>query len=73
MHATPTLHGLPFPFQAFSHAIVVNRDAQRFVCENDYNIGEYIDQRNEDGSPRNLPAHVIADARRPAGRPDRRG
>jgi 3-oxosteroid 1-dehydrogenase len=56
-------HGLPFPFQAFAHAIVVDCHGRRFVSENDYNIGEHLDRRNPDGSPVHLPAYVIADAR----------
>lgn len=56
-------HGLPFPFQAFAHAIVVDRHGRRFSSESDYNIGEHLDRRNEDGSPVHLPAYVIADAR----------
>lgn len=56
-------HGLPFPFQAFAHAIVVDRHGRRFVSESDYNIGEHLDRRNADGSSVHLPAYVVADAR----------
>ncbi|MGO4389775.1 FAD-dependent oxidoreductase [Variovorax sp. M-6] len=56
-------HGLPFPFQAFAHAIVVDRHGRRFVSESDYNIGEQLDRRHADGSPVHLPAYVVADAR----------
>lgn len=58
------LHGVPMIFQAEPHAIVVDRRAQRFVSEYDYNIGEALDRRDaETGRPRHLPAWVIADRR----------
>ncbi len=58
------LHGLPMTFQAEPHAILVDRAAQRFVSEYDYNIGEALDRRDpETGKPRHLPAWVIADRR----------
>jgi 3-oxosteroid 1-dehydrogenase len=58
------LHGLPVTFQAEPHAIVVNSEAQRFVSEYDYNIGEALDRRDPNtGRPVNLPAWVIGDIR----------
>jgi len=57
------LHGLPIAFQAEPHAIVVDRAANRFISEYDFNIGEAIDARNPDGSPRRLPVWVIGDRR----------
>lgn len=56
-------HGLPMVFQAEPHSIVVNRDAQRFVSENNYNIGEAMDQRDENGQPIHLPCYVVGDHR----------
>lgn len=57
-------HGLPMIFQAEPHAIVVDRDAQRFVSEYDYNIGAALDRRDpETGRPRHLPAWLVADRR----------
>lgn len=56
--------GLPMTFQAEKHAILVNRDGQRFVSENDYNIGEAMDARDPaNGSPLHLPCWLIADRR----------
>src|SRR5262245_5531865 len=58
------LQGLPVTFQAEPHAIVVNSEAQRFVSEYDYNIGEALDRRDPNsGQPVNLPAWVIGDIR----------
>lgn len=56
-------HGLPMTFQAEPHSIVVNRNAQRFVSENDFNIGEAIDAREADGSPVHLPCYLVGDHR----------
>lgn len=56
-------HGLPMTFQAEPHSIVVNRDAQRFVSENDFNIGEAIDARGPDGAPVHLPCYLVGDHR----------
>jgi 3-oxosteroid 1-dehydrogenase len=57
-------HGLPMTFQAEPHAIVVDRNARRFVSEYDYNIGEALDRREPlSGEPVHLPAWVIADRR----------
>ncbi|MDX8467213.1 FAD-binding protein [Mesorhizobium sp. VK23B] len=50
-------------FQAEPHSIVVNRDARRFVSENDFNIGEAIDARGPDGAPANLPCYLVGDHR----------
>jgi 3-oxosteroid 1-dehydrogenase len=59
-----SLHGLPATFQAEPHAILVDRDGQRFVSECDYNIGEALDRREpQSGEPRHLPAWVVADSR----------
>ncbi len=43
-------------FQAEPHSIVVNRHGQRFVSENDFNIGEALDARDEKGEPFICPA-----------------
>ena len=56
-------HGLPMIFQAEPHAILVNRHGRRFASEYDFNLGEWMDQREADGSPRHLPAWLIADRR----------
>jgi 3-oxosteroid 1-dehydrogenase len=57
-------HGIPIPFQAERHAIVVDRNGRRFVSELNFNIGEAIDRRDpETGAPVHLPAWVIADRR----------
>jgi 3-oxosteroid 1-dehydrogenase len=58
-------HGIPLLFQAEPHAILVDRDAKRFVSEYDFNIGEAIDRREADGRPRHLPAWLVADSRFP--------
>jgi 3-oxosteroid 1-dehydrogenase len=56
--------GLPALFQAHPHAIVVDRTAQRFVSEYDYNIGEALDRRDPaSGQPIHLPCWVVGDAR----------
>jgi 3-oxosteroid 1-dehydrogenase len=61
-HGKP--HGLPMVFQAEPHSIVVNRYGQRFVSENDFNIGGALDQRDpKTGEPLHLPAHVVGDHR----------
>lgn len=57
------LHGLPMTFQAEPHSIVVNRHGQRFVSENDFNIGEAIDKRDKNGDPIQLPCYLIGDHR----------
>ena len=58
------LHGLPITFQATPHAIVVNRHAQRFCSEYDFNLGEALDRRDPlTGAVVNLPAWLIADSR----------
>ncbi|MFP5076085.1 FAD-dependent oxidoreductase [Rhizobium sp. YIM 134829] len=56
-------HGLPMTFQAEPHSIVVNRKGQRFVSENDFNIGEALDARDESGQPIHLPCYLVADHR----------
>lgn len=55
--------GLPMTFQAEPHSIVVNRDARRFVSESDFNIGEALDARDENGMPVHLPAFLVGDHR----------
>lgn len=50
-------------FQAEPHSIVVNRHGKRFVSESDFNIGEALDARDENGNPINLPAFLIGDHR----------
>ena len=57
------LHGLPVVFQSEPHAIMVDRTANRFVSEYDYNIGEAIDRRDAEGKLVRLPVWVIADRR----------
>lgn len=56
-------HGLPMVFQAEPYSIVVNRHGDRFVSENSYNIGEAMDQRDENGQPVHLPCYVVGDHR----------
>ncbi|SOC46444.1 3-oxosteroid 1-dehydrogenase [Rhizobium subbaraonis] len=56
-------HGLPMTFQAEPHSIVVNRHAKRFVSENDFNIGEVLDQRDANGAPVHLPCFLVGDHR----------
>jgi 3-oxosteroid 1-dehydrogenase len=55
--------GLPMTFQAEPHSIVVNRHAKRFVSESDFNIGEALDARDDQGMPVNLPAFLVGDHR----------
>jgi 3-oxosteroid 1-dehydrogenase len=58
------LHGVPYAFQAETHAILVNKRGERFVSEYDYNVGEALDRRDaKTGQPINLPAWVIGDHR----------
>jgi len=57
-------HGMPSQFYAARHAIVVNRQAERFVSEFDYNFGEAFDKRAADGRTAvNMPCWMIADQR----------
>jgi 3-oxosteroid 1-dehydrogenase len=56
-------HGLPVAYHSGPHAIIVDRDAQRFVSEYDYNLGEALDRRDATGMPLHLPAWLIADRR----------
>ena len=57
-------HGMPILFQAEPHAILVDRRAQRFASECDYNLGEALDRRDpKSGEPLHLPAWLIADTR----------
>lgn len=58
-------HGMPMTFQAEPHSIVVNRHGQRFVSENDFNIGEAMDRRDADGRPTHLPCYLVGDRRFP--------
>lgn len=57
------MHGLPVAWHSGPHAIIVDCAAQRFISEYDYNLGEALDRRREDGQPRHLPAWLIADRR----------
>ncbi len=54
--------GMALFFHRFPAAIIVNRDGRRFFDEACFNFGEVIDARDpSDGSPRHLPAWLIAD------------
>ena len=56
--------GLPMTFNTERHAILVNRHGQRFVSENDFNIGERLDERDPDtGEPVHLPVWLVGDRR----------
>ncbi|MBT6273470.1 MAG: FAD-dependent oxidoreductase [Chromatiales bacterium] len=56
------VHGMPTPFHAAAHAILVNRAGERFVDEFDYNVGEAMDARDKaSGAPAHLPCWMIAD------------
>jgi len=56
--------GLPMTFQAEPYSIVVNGKGERFVSENDFNIGEAIDRRDPvTGEPIHLPVWLIGDVR----------
>ncbi|MGQ3214427.1 FAD-dependent oxidoreductase [Shinella sp.] len=55
--------GLPMTFQAEPHSIMVNRHGKRFVSESDFNIGEALDARDENGAPVNLPCFLVGDHR----------
>lgn len=55
-------YGLSVFFQYEPNAILVNRQGQRFVNEFTFNLGEALDEREADGSPKQLPAWLIADA-----------
>ena len=56
--------GVPAIYQAHPHAIVVDRNARRFVSEFDYNVGEALDRRDPaTGHPLHLPCWAIGDAR----------
>lgn len=58
------MQGMPMTFTAEQHSILVNRQGNRFVSENDFNIGERIDQRDpRTGAPVNLPVWLIGDQR----------
>lgn len=57
-------HGMPVTFHGARHAIVINRDAERFVSEWDYNVGEAVDLRDpQTGEPLHLPCWMIGDRR----------
>lgn len=56
-------HGMPVAWHVGPHGIIVNARAQRFVSEYDYNLGDALNARDEDGNPVNLPAWVICDRR----------
>ncbi|WP_270935223.1 FAD-dependent oxidoreductase [Falsiroseomonas oryzae] len=53
----------PVPFHTEPNAIIVDRDARRFVNELHFNIGEAIDARDAEGRPLRQPCWVISDAR----------
>jgi 3-oxosteroid 1-dehydrogenase len=55
----------PVPFHTEPNAILVNRDAVRFVNELAFNIGEALDMRDAAGRPVHLPCWVISDATLP--------
>ncbi len=66
--SVPTRHdgrlmARPVPFHTEPNAILVNRDARRFVNELAFNIGEALDARDASGQPVHLPCWVISDAR----------
>lgn len=44
------------------NSIIVNVDGNRFVNEEDHNLGLMLDARGRDGHPINLPAWLISDA-----------
>lgn len=56
-------HGMPVAWHVGPHGIIVNGEAQRFVSEYDYNLGEALNKRDENGNPVNQPAWVICDRR----------
>lgn len=56
-------HGMPVAWHVGPHAVVVNRRAERFVSEYDYNLGAALDRRDGDGNPVNLPAWLVCDGR----------
>lgn len=57
-------HGVPHTFTAEKHSILVNRHGRRFVSENDFNIGERMDERDPDtGESIHLPVWLIGDSR----------
>lgn len=57
------MHGLPVAWHCGPHAIIVDCQGKRFISEYDYNLGEALDRRNNDGQPTHLPAWLIADWR----------
>jgi len=56
-------YGLPINFLYEPHSILVNREGARFVSEAHFNIGEFIDARDENGRDINLPCYLIGDHR----------
>lgn len=56
-------HGMPVAWHVGPHGIIVNGDAQRFVSEYDYNLGEALNARDARGNAVNQPAWVICDRR----------
>ena len=57
-------HGLPISWQTELHSIIVNRHGKRFFSEADFNIGEYLDERDpETGENVHLPCYLIGDHR----------
>lgn len=53
--------GLPLPFQANRHCIVVNRHGQRFGNELALDFYERLNDRDANGAVLHLPAWIIAD------------
>jgi 3-oxosteroid 1-dehydrogenase len=56
-------HALPLTFQAEPHSIIVNARGERFVSEYDFNFGEALDSRDENGNPINVPSWIVGDRR----------
>ncbi|WP_226623275.1 FAD-dependent oxidoreductase [Alloyangia pacifica] len=57
-------HGLPISWQTELHSIIVNRHGKRFFSEADFNIGEYLDERDpETGENIHLPCYLIGERR----------
>jgi 3-oxosteroid 1-dehydrogenase len=54
---------LPLTFQAEPHSIIINAHGERFVSEYDFNFGEALDRRDENGEPVNVPSWIVGDRR----------
>lgn len=55
------LHGIPLQFHTEPNAILVNRHGRRFTSEYRFNLGEVLDERDENGQPQHLPVWLITD------------